>query len=104
MTSPRTRAVIVVFDDDLDDTEAAMVRNGLHMFRGVHRVIPVRGLPDDGQARKLIARDDLTRQLAKAEQRVFELSSRLENVNQAVTGSVPVPHETGDGVEWRQSS
>lgn len=100
-----TRAVIVVFTDTTGDTEAAMMRNGLRMFRGVERVVPVRGVPSDQEARRLLARDDITQRLHEAEARVRELSHRLENVQSAATGPVPVSSTNDDGViEWRQSS
>ena len=89
MTSARTRSVIVVFDDSVTDVEAAMIRNGLHMFAGVTRVLPVRGVPSDDQARTILAKDQLTTKLRHAEQQLEEVSSRLENVQAAATGPVP---------------
>ena len=102
--NPRTRSVILVLEDDTTDTEAALVRNGLSVFRHVRQVIPVRGVPTDGQAARLIAKDDLTRELRLVTQQRDELASRLEGVQAAATGPVPVSGTEGAEVEWKRSS
>jgi hypothetical protein len=102
--NPNTRAVIVVFDADVTDTEAAMVRNGLNCFRGVERVLPVRGMPSENQARSMLAKDTLIRRLTEAEQQRDEYASRLANGQAALTGPVITPESSPQLSEWRRSS
>lgn len=89
MTTALTRAVIVVFEEKTTDTEAALMRNGLRMFRGVSQIIPVRGVPSDAEARKLLSRETLTQQNEELRQRCHELALRLQSAQEAVTGPVP---------------
>jgi hypothetical protein len=84
-----TRAVIVVFDERTTDTEAALVRNGLRMFRGVKQIIPVRGVPSDVEARTLLARDSVGIENAELRQQRDELALRVQQAQEAVTGPVP---------------
>jgi hypothetical protein len=101
--NPRARAVIVVFDDTVTDTEAAMIRNGMNMFTGVRQVIPVRGVPTDIQAAKTIAQQELTKALNRAEQQRDELALRVKSAQEAITGPVPM-HDGQPELEWRRSS
>lgn len=89
MSDAYTRAVIVEFDEKTSDTEAALVRNGLRMFRGIRRIIPVRGAPSDVEARRLLARDVLGQENAELRERNAELSMRLQHAQEAVTGPIP---------------
>lgn len=89
MGSDLTRAVIVVFTEKTSDTEAAMVRNGLRMFKGVQNILPVRGIPDERQARMLLARDQLVAEVEELRQRCHELAERLHRTQEAVTGPLP---------------
>jgi hypothetical protein len=105
MTDVRSRAVIVVFDGHCSDTEAALVRNGLRMFRGVEKVLPVRGVPNDRQARDALARSDLLDKLRAAEAELVEARARLELATQATTGPMPVASALDDGtIEWKPAS
>jgi hypothetical protein len=88
--SDLTRAVIVVFSEKTTDTEAAMMRNGLHMFKGVQKLIPVRGVPDERQARTLLARDALVAEVEMLRQRCDELAARVTRTQEAITGPVPL--------------
>lgn len=89
MSDALTRAVIVVFTDDTTDTEAALMRNGLNMFRGVRQVIPVRGVPGDVQARSILARETIGVENAALRAENAELTLRLQHAQEAVTGPVP---------------
>lgn len=93
MGSDLTRAVIVVFSEKTTDTEAAMIRNGLRMFNGVATIIPVRGVPDERQARMLLARDSLVAEVERLRQRCEELSARVTRTQEAITGPVPVAND-----------
>lgn len=104
----RNRAVVVVFDEAVTETEAASIRLGMNMFTGVRQVIPVRGCPTDAQAAKLIAQHELTKALAKVEQQRDELASRVRATQEAITGPVPLHIEPADDgpeqLEWRRTS
>lgn len=89
MSDAYTRAVIIEFDEKTTDTEAALVRNGLRMFKGIRRIIPVRGALSDAQARQFLARDQVGEENAELRQRCAELALRLQNAQEAVTGPVP---------------
>ena len=89
MGSDLTRAVIVVFRESTTDTEAAMVRNGLNMFKGVEKLVPVRGVPDERQSRLILARDQLMVECEKLRQERDELAWRVHHAQEAVTGPVP---------------
>jgi hypothetical protein len=78
-----------VLDEKLTETEAAMTRNGLLMFAGVTRVIPLRTVPSDSQAAAVLAKDDARRALAEAERERDECAARLEQVAQIVAGGEP---------------
>lgn len=87
MNPARNRAVVVVLDEKLTETEAAMTRNGLLMFAGVTRVIPLRSVPNDSQAAAVIAKDETRQALAAAERDRDECAARLEQVAAILNGT-----------------
>lgn len=86
MKANNNRAVVLVLDEKLSETEAALLRNGLLMFAGVTRVIPLRAVPSDSQAAAVIAKDEARRALAEAERERDACAARLEQVAQIVAG------------------
>jgi hypothetical protein len=94
----RHRAVIVVFDDEISEVQATMIRNGLTMFAGVRDVLPARGVPSDLQAARAIAQKELTAALRKAEQERDELAAKCRAVQEAMEAT-PVTE-----LEWRKTS
>lgn len=105
MNEARTRAVIVVLDDNVTDVEAALIRNGLFMFRRVRKVLPVRGVPSDPKALRTIAQNDVAERLREVETELAEARARLEMAQQATTGPMPAPSALDDGtIEWKPAS
>ncbi len=102
--NPRARAVVVVFDDTVTDTEANMIRNGMQMFAGVRQVIPVRGVPNDLQAAKVVAQHDLTKALRKAEHEREELAACVKAVAEAVASPAPTSTDGVVPLDQRRSS
>lgn len=86
MNNARNRAAVIVLDEKLTEVEAAMIRNGLLMFSGVTRVIPLRSVPTDSQAATVIAKDETRQALARAERERDDCAARLEQVVAIVVG------------------